>query len=227
MPSKWGRIHFSASYGFILNTENDTTDMQRESETSPDVMGTREAAQTLGVSVRTVQLWVEKGKLRAWKTVGGHRRILRDSVADALDVRQEEVTPAVSVHSRRVLIVEDDTVMQTYYDALFNILGFDGDIRFAKDGFEGLVELGKTAPDLMLVDIDLPNMNGITMLERIREHDLATDTRVAIVTALDGGELEARGGLPEDTPVYSKPLSVEDLQALLDNAQIVYDGVTK
>ncbi|MBY0521377.1 MAG: helix-turn-helix domain-containing protein, partial [Sphingomonas sp.] len=38
---------------------------------------TRDAAKILGVSVRSVQVWVEKGLLRAWKTEGGHRRVDR------------------------------------------------------------------------------------------------------------------------------------------------------
>lgn len=41
---------------------------------------TAEAARSLGVSIRTIQLWVDSGVLTAWKTVGGHRRILLDSV---------------------------------------------------------------------------------------------------------------------------------------------------
>lgn len=41
---------------------------------------TAEAARSLGVSIRTIQLWVDGGVLTAWKTVGGHRRILLDSV---------------------------------------------------------------------------------------------------------------------------------------------------
>lgn len=41
---------------------------------------TAEAARSLGVSIRTIQLWVDGGVLAAWKTVGGHRRILLDSV---------------------------------------------------------------------------------------------------------------------------------------------------
>jgi excisionase family DNA binding protein len=46
-------------------------------------LSTREAAELLGISLRTAQLWVENGVLLAWKTSGGHRRILRKSV-DAL-----------------------------------------------------------------------------------------------------------------------------------------------
>jgi excisionase family DNA binding protein len=49
-------------------------------ETGEDVCSTREAADRLGVSLRTVQLWSEAGLLRAWKTPGGHRRILTDSI---------------------------------------------------------------------------------------------------------------------------------------------------
>ena len=50
-------------------------------------MGTREAAEVIGVSVRTVQLWVENGSLEAWKTPGKHRRILRASVEALLAQR--------------------------------------------------------------------------------------------------------------------------------------------
>ena len=45
---------------------------------------TREAAEALGICVRTAQLWVEQGRLRAWKTPGGHRRILRESVSNII-----------------------------------------------------------------------------------------------------------------------------------------------
>lgn len=52
-----------------------------------DYLTTREAAELLGVALRTAQLWVEAGTLRAWKTAGGHRRITRESV-NALLARQ-------------------------------------------------------------------------------------------------------------------------------------------
>lgn len=53
---------------------------------------TREAAKALGVALRTAQLWAETGRLRAWKTVGGHRRILVSSIHELLKERGREVT---------------------------------------------------------------------------------------------------------------------------------------
>ena len=52
------------------------------------LLSTRQAASLLGVSVRTIQLWVEQGLLSAWKTPGGHRRIVQQSLLSLLNKRQ-------------------------------------------------------------------------------------------------------------------------------------------
>jgi len=184
---------------------------------SDEVLGTQEAARRLGVSVRTVQLWVENGTLDAWKTPGGHRRILRSSVEAALRSRVQATVPVKS-DALRVLIVEDDLAMQGYYAALFGVLRPDADLTMAADGFEGLVELGKVAPQLMLVDVDMPGMDGITMLGRIVQKDIGDGVTIAVVTGLSQEQLERRGGVPAGISVYSKPLSVDRLKDLLARA---------
>ena len=183
-------------------------------ENDDDVIGTLEAAKRLGVSVRTIQLWVEKGMLRAWKTPGGHRRILRASVEAALGARAGEGADA---GAPRILVVEDDLTMQSYYTALIEILRPDAEVRMAADGYEGLVELGRFAPRLMLVDVDMPGMDGITMLNRIASREADLGVRIAVVTGLTAEQVAARGGVPKDIPVYAKPISVDSLSALLED----------
>ncbi|WP_168168970.1 helix-turn-helix domain-containing protein [Shinella sp. HZN7] len=63
-----------------------------------DVLTTAKAAQLLGVSVRTAQLWVESGQLPSWKTPGGHRRIPRQAVLDLIDNSAHEQS-AVRAHA--------------------------------------------------------------------------------------------------------------------------------
>lgn len=175
-----------------------------------DVIGTREAAEMLGVSVRTVQLWVENGSLRAWKTPGKHRRIFRSSV-EALISKRDAGTTAPSESSRGdVLIVEDEVTMQTYYQALFELLRPGLPLRFADNGFAGLMECGRQKPQLMLVDIDMPGMDGLEMISA-----LPTDTAVVVVTGLSSEQIAARGNLPAEVPVYAKPLSADALQEIL------------
>ena len=73
-------------------------------------LSTREAADRLGVSLRSVQLWVESGALRAWKTAGGHRRIPLASVEQMLAARAANAGTAASPAAFDVLLIEDDPV---------------------------------------------------------------------------------------------------------------------
>ena len=175
-----------------------------------DVIGTREAAKMLGVSVRTVQLWVENGSLQAWKTPGKHRRIFRASVEALLAKRDADKHEPQEPSGNDVLIVEDEVTMQTYYQALFELLRPGLPLRFADNGFAGLMEFGRQKPKLMLVDIDMPGMDGLEMISA-----LPKDTAVVIVTGLSSEQIAARGNLPPDVPVYTKPLSADALQEIL------------
>jgi excisionase family DNA binding protein len=81
---------------------------------------TREAATLLGVSVGTVQLWVESGRLEAWKTAGGHRRVMRDSVERLLRRRSTaDAPPPPNAEPRRptVMVVDDDINLLRLYEA--------------------------------------------------------------------------------------------------------------
>ena len=180
------------------------------------VIGTQEAARQLGVSVRTVQLWVERGILDAWKTPGGHRRISLQSVERALASRQSGAGNAAA--GLRILVVEDDATMQSYYRALLDVLRPEAELVVASDGYEGLIELGRQSPQLMLVDVDMPGMDGLAMLRRLGSGNLGEGVRIAIVSGLGKDEIDARGGAPDGIPVFKKPLGVDELGELLSAA---------
>ncbi len=105
---------------------------------SVEIMSTRDAAHRLGVSVRTVQLWVEKGALEAWKTPGGHRRIFRQSVASMLAAR----TTRDGVDGREtgsgdffeILICEPDSPVAGELESHLKTLGSALRIRTAHNG---------------------------------------------------------------------------------------------
>ncbi len=178
-----------------------------------EVMGTQRAAETLGVSVRTVQLWVENGTLKAWKTPGKHRRILRSSVEAVLAERAAE-QDADLLAAQDVLVVEDEPAMQAYYEAMFELMRPDLVLRFAANGFEGLVEYGRKKPGLMLLDIDMPGMDGIELIKALDDSGSA-DVRIVVVTSLPEEQIVERGGIREGIPVLQKPVSVEALQFVL------------
>ncbi len=177
---------------------------------------TREAAKRLGVSVTTVQLWVESGVLSAWKTAGGHRRIPSEAVDAMLAGQQSAVGEEQQPHAHSVVIVEDEPVQREMYRIKFAEWKLPVRLYLAHDGFEGLVMAGKYAPDLVITDLSMPGMDGFEMIRHLVRSSEVSIPAIIAVTALGPEEIAAHGGLPEDIPVYAKPIPLGVLKHIIE-----------
>jgi excisionase family DNA binding protein len=178
-------------------------------------VSTREAADLLGISLRTAQLWVESGVLLAWKTSGGHRRILRKSVDALLAERARQSglspSPATSKGVFKVVLVEDDQDLLRLIELSLSDLSQNIEVRSAKDGFAGLVLIGQFLPDLVIADLNMPGMDGFRMINSLIGSEFAP-AQIVVSTALSPADIEQRGGLPETVEVLQKPYSLEILE---------------
>jgi excisionase family DNA binding protein len=200
---------------------------------------TRDVAQVLGMAVRSVQLMVDRGELEAWKTPGGHRRIARASVerwlkqrsgpvadaasaepAAALPVDRAAATQAGSaergpVRRPRVLLIEDSAHFQNLVQLLV-AHGFPQvDLHVAEDGIVGLAMAGELQPDVLIVDILLPGIDGATLIARLRSHPQFQRSRLIVVTSLDDAQRAPYAFALEGLPVVHKPHLVQELPVLL------------
>ncbi len=183
---------------------------------------TREAATLLGVSVGTVQLWVESGLLQAWKTAGGHRRVLRDSVDSLLRKEPQALISAapaaasVIVSPRRltVLVVEDDPALLRLYQTRLARWPMQPQVDTSADGLTALMKLGGGGPDLLIADLHMPHVDGFAMLKILCKAPEMARTTIVVVTGLDADAIEARGGVPPGVEVLSKPISFDRLLAI-------------
>ncbi|MGD9787248.1 MAG: response regulator [Sulfuricellaceae bacterium] len=178
-----------------------------------DICSTREAAQLLGVSLRTVQLWVESGVLEAWKTVGGHRRITVQSVEKLMEDRLKKNAPR-SAAPFRMLVLEDDPSLLKLYQ--MTIEGWDSkpEVLTASNGFEGLIEIGKSSPDLLITDLKMPGMDGFELLRHLKRDPRHQGMHIVVVTGLGKQDIAA-GALPKDVTVFSKPVPFPELESLV------------
>ncbi|MFA6921170.1 MAG: response regulator [Gallionella sp.] len=176
------------------------------------VYTTREAAKLLDVSLRTVQLWVEGGSLSAWRTPGGHRRVSSTSLEALLSARGA-VKSAVPAREISVLIVEDDKALSRLYEVAISGWGIPVRIDLAQDGFDALIRLGRHKPDIIIADISMPGMDGITMLQKIRADTACNDVEIIVVTGVDGEQIQRKGGVPEGVSVFLKPAPFALIQA--------------
>jgi excisionase family DNA binding protein len=189
---------------------------------------TREAATMLGVSVGTVQLWVESGLLNAWKTAGGHRRVMRDSVLGLLHKESgpgasQAAVPAPPVlaapdeqRPRRlgVLVVEDDPVLLRLYEATIKKWPMAPELTLAPNGLTALLKLGSYSPDLLITDLNMSQLDGFEMLRVIRSTPSLDATTIVVVSGLDAAMIASRGGVPPGIEVLPKPIPFERLKAI-------------
>jgi DNA binding domain, excisionase family len=131
---------------------------------------TRQAAYLLKVSIRTVQIWVDIGKIKAIITPGGHRRIARSEFASNLteiSPLKYDIASQKNVNALRVLIVEDDYVILRLCEMKFAQFKIPHELFLATNAFQGLVMVGKHLPDIILTDLNMPGFDGIQMLNEI------------------------------------------------------------
>ena len=178
---------------------------------------TRQAATLLNVSVRTVQLWVESGVLQAWKTAGGHRRISVGSIQQLLDEKQDKQTPIRRPNTKgplTVLIVDDDKDTLLLYKMLINNWFPSLQIETAEDGIDALVKIGTFKPTVLITDLQMPQLDGFAIIERLH-NDAQYDYLTAIVVTGMGAAEVTANNLPNSVPVLHKPIPVEELKELV------------
>jgi CheY-like chemotaxis protein len=86
--------------------------------------------------------------------------------------------------SKTLLIVEDDPLMSRMYQKIFKFEGYD--VITAADGEDGLLQVKNTKPNLVLLDIMMPKMNGLQVLEKLKSDPATKSIPVIILTNLAG-----------------------------------------
>ena len=143
---------------------------RRAPANEPDWLTLGQAAKYLGVAQSTIRKWSDQGRVPAFYTPGGHRRYRR---AD-LDVFLERSGPGARDQTGPVvLIVDDDDRLREYVRANLELEGYN--VREADNAEAGLAVLDEESPDLILLDVMMPEVDGWEMLRRVQErHGIGT-----------------------------------------------------
>jgi excisionase family DNA binding protein len=190
--------------------------MERRLTESGTVCSTREAADRLGVSLRTVQLWSEAGLLRAWKTPGGHRRILNASIDELLKRRTGVGARRAPGGNFQVLVVEDEPDFRQLFELHLRSWQLPIHLSTAPSGFDALLQIGASQPDLLITDLRMPGIDGFEMLRSLKASGAIGELEIIVVTALTEHTIAERGGLPPGVTVLYKPLRFAELRQRLD-----------
>ena len=86
-----------------------------------------------------------------------------------------------SLDGRKVLIVDDDRFIRSTLRSVLHAIG-RFNIQEAEDGDAGLVSVDSFRPDVVLCDVDMPNMGGLEFVALLRAHPAIRDTPVVMLT---------------------------------------------
>jgi two-component system, cell cycle sensor histidine kinase and response regulator CckA len=134
--------------------------------------------------------------------------------AEVEEQRPAYVKPTiVRGNGQRVLVVDDEPEILKAMEGLLEYLGYQAD--FASSGKEGLEKYVQSRPDAVLMDINMPEMDGVACIEELLNHDPHAN-----ISIISGYEMEGINGLSEVTKAcikdyLAKPVGLGDLSALL------------
>jgi excisionase family DNA binding protein len=129
----------------------------------PDWLTLGQAAKFLGVAQSTIRKWSDQGRVPAFYTPGGHRRYRRGD----LEAFLARSGPGARSGGPLVLVVDDDDRLREFIRVNLEMEGYT--VREAASADEALEALEDQAPELVLLDVVMPGVDGWQMLQRMQE----------------------------------------------------------
>lgn len=150
-----------------------------------------EVAKLLRVEPGTVRLWAQSGRLRASVTPGGHRRFDYRDVVDF--ARRNGLTLARPPSEElRVLIVDDDAEVRGLMQRMLTSVEPPVVTEAAADGFSAGQRLAQFAPDVIVLDLYMPGVDGFELCEALKADPQTAGIRIVAITGAQHNDAPAR-----------------------------------
>ena len=181
--------------------------------------GTQRVARVLQVTPATVAAWIDQGHLKGHRTPTGRRRVESVDLAEFLRAHGMAVPSDLLSPSERqvVVVVEDDP---GYLKALVRTMAREApelEVVEAMTGVDGLLEIGRVRPDLVVLDYALPDLNAVQVVERLQDRTKPFAVPVMIVT----------GGLPAAAENALRKLGVRAIVNKVDGMGVVIEAMRR
>lgn len=178
---------------------------------------TGEAANMLGVGLNTIKRWIASGDLQGIRTLGGHWRIPDLELQDFMQAHGMLTLARDKKAPTRVLIVDDTPSVCSLLSAVLEQANFPSDVKCAHDGCTGLIQIGSWQPDVLVLDILMPGINGLDVLRRLRnDSELLGNMAIVVITsAFDQPEIMRAVRRAKPDAVLPKPVDAQQFLATI------------
>src|SRR6058998_1554868 len=145
---------------------------------------TFEIGEICEVNPTTVQNWVKEKKLKAYLTPGGHRRVRREDLASFMREFGMPIPPELADDRVSIVIVDDDENIRKLLTSIIKRRDDTIDVWTAGNGVEALLLIGECKPDLVILDVMLPGMDGIEVCKKLKANPATSRVRIAAISGI-------------------------------------------
>ena len=171
----------------------------------PEWLTLGQAARFLGVAQSTIRKWSDQGRVPAFYTPGGHRRFRRGDLESFL----ARSGPGRQQTGPTVLLVDDDERMRELVRIELEREGYD--VQEAASADEGLSSIETHKPELVLLDVMMPHVDGWEMLRRVQERYGAGAIPVVMFSGKVDEAAEAQAAAGGAQGFVGKPFDLQEL----------------
>lgn len=195
---------FDISYG-------KTTIMIDQTESRTTLLTPKDVANQLGVSPVTVRVWAQDNKLPFIITPGGHRRFKQEDVNEFSKLHNQNNSSNISI-----LIVDDDAQHAEVLSERIKYMPLETSSYIANDGFEAGRLITQVQPNVILLDLMMPGLDGFSVCERIKQDPKSKDIRIIAMTGYPSSENIDRALAVGAEQCIGKPISLNNLTEILN-----------
>ncbi len=185
------------------------------------LLGTQIVARLCQVTPATVASWIDHGHLKGHKTPTGRRRVDAEDLVAFLRAHEMPVPPELEHGSGpsedAVVVVEDDPSYRKLLLKAIQQSDLGVELAAAPTGMDGLIEIGRVAPSVIVLDYSLPDLNAAQVVERLLAPGRAFDAEILIVTA----------GVAANDVAWLQRLGVKEIIEKSAGIDVVLEAIAK
>jgi len=183
-----------------------------------NTLSTVAIAKLLGVAVASISKWIDAGQLKAGRTPGGHRRVAKEDLIAFLRRQKLPIPPELNPPPVRVLIVDDEKTVTAWLAEEIKAAYPEYEVLQACDGYSAGEIVAISKPDIVILDLRMPGMDGFEVCKRIKSREDTRDIAILAITAHPSDEAERRILEAGAAAYFTKPLDIETLLAAVESA---------